>query len=167
MRRQKPELRGSLILEMLDLFGDEFDHEPASRADHMIVVRVVVMVFVIGLVVAKSDLAGESRLRQQPQRPIDRRMADRCILFLNEPVKVLDRQVFLSSKERLHYQLTLIGTPQAGRLNMFKEYRPFVRKFVLSLRHLSVLKMLSLRAKDCRDSLDRLFAHTFLSGKLQ
>lgn len=79
----------------------------------MIVMRVIVVVFEIGLVVAKTHFACEPCFGQQSQRSIDRRVTDRWISFLDEPVKVLDRQMFFRTEKDLHYQLTLICPAQS------------------------------------------------------
>jgi len=137
MGRRKPEFRSRLILKMFDLFGHELDHEAAARADHMVVMRVIVMVLEVGLVVAEPDLASKARLSQQPQSTINRRVSNGRVLFLNKAMKILDREMFFSAKKGLHYQLTLIGSTQAGGLNIFEKDRPLVRKFVFALRHRS------------------------------
>ena len=65
MSRLKSEVVCHLVLEGLDLRRKKLDHLAAFRTDHMIVMGVIVMVFVIGLIVAKSYFAGEAGLSEQ------------------------------------------------------------------------------------------------------
>jgi hypothetical protein len=55
----------------------------------MVVMLMIIVMLVIGLVVAETNLAGEPRFGQQFQRTIDSRVPDARILFLHQPIKIL------------------------------------------------------------------------------
>ena len=63
MRKSESQFVRHFILKGFDLGRNEFDNLSTIRADHVIVVIVVKMMFVIGLVVAKTDFPSESRFR--------------------------------------------------------------------------------------------------------
>ncbi len=58
MRKSEPEFVRHLLLQRFDFRRYEFDHASTLRANHVIVVFVIEMVFVIGLVIAKTHLTG-------------------------------------------------------------------------------------------------------------
>ncbi len=101
MRCPKPEFVRHLVLQGLDIGREEFNDLAALRADHVVVMLVIVVMFVVGLIVAEPNLAGESRLGKKLERSIHGCMADRGILLLNYPVKVVRGQVFLGTQKRL------------------------------------------------------------------
>src|SRR5687768_11365005 len=65
MRGAKFKLLRHLILKVLDRRRKELDHLTALRADHVIVMLMIVMMLVIRFVIAKADLAGETRFCQE------------------------------------------------------------------------------------------------------
>jgi len=54
-----------LVLQRLYLSRVKFDHSPAACAYHVIVMLMIIVVFIISLVVAKSNLTCQSGLSQQ------------------------------------------------------------------------------------------------------
>jgi len=65
MCRFKTKVVRHLILQGLDLRREKLYDLAALCTDHVIMVGVIVMMFVIGLIVAKSDLASEACLCEQ------------------------------------------------------------------------------------------------------
>lgn len=55
----KPVLGSHRVLNPFQLCGKEFDYSATLRADHVIVVLMLVVVFVVCAVVAEADLARE------------------------------------------------------------------------------------------------------------
>src|SRR5688572_17054659 len=101
----------------------------------MIVVLVVIMMLVIGLVVAKPHLTSEAGFGQKFQRSVNGRVADRRIVFLHQPIKVLAGQMLFGLKKDLHYQVALGRSAQAGLLNVLEEYLAFLLKFFFLFHH--------------------------------
>ena len=60
MRKLEAKFVRHLLLKGLYLFGNELDDLAALRTDHMIVMLVFEMVFVVSLVVAEANFASES-----------------------------------------------------------------------------------------------------------
>ncbi len=133
MCRFETKLFRHLVLQRLDVRRKELDHLSALGADHVVVVLVVVMVFVIGFVIAKTDFACKTGLGKQFERAIDRRVADGLVFAVDEQVKVVAREMLFGAQKDIEYQVTLSRTPQTRRLYMLVEYRLFDRKFVLFL----------------------------------
>lgn len=97
MRRRKLQISGNLVLQRLDLCGEELDHLAAFSADHVVMVIVIEMVFKIGLVITKSNLASKSRLGQKLECAVNGGMSDRRVLLVNQPMKVINRKMFFSA----------------------------------------------------------------------
>ena len=91
MRGPKPKTLGRFILHRFDLSRKKLDNHAAFSADHMIVMLVIVVMFVVGLVITKSDLAGQSCFGKQFQCPVNSGVPDRGICLMYQPMKILDR----------------------------------------------------------------------------
>ncbi len=81
-------LRGHCVLDCFQLRRIEFDDLSALLADHVIVVLMFVIIFVMGAPVAEADLAGQAGVGQQPQRAIDSGLAHAGILFVHQAIQV-------------------------------------------------------------------------------
>lgn len=114
----KSEVARHLVLEIFDLRTKELDDPSALKADHMVMMFVIVMVLVVCSVVPESHLAGKTSLCQQFQRAINGRQSDRRIELVDYRVKVLARQMFLRAKEGLEDQITLTGPPKPSLFDM-------------------------------------------------
>ena len=64
MRRQKSKVSRHLVLQGFDLRRKKLQYFSASRADHMIVMLMIVMMLEISLVIAKSNHSGKAGLSQ-------------------------------------------------------------------------------------------------------
>src|SRR5687768_6830686 len=65
MRRTESKFVRHFILQIFNVSREELDHLSALGTDHVIVMLMIVVVLVISLVIAKSNLAGESGLGEQ------------------------------------------------------------------------------------------------------
>src|SRR5687768_12835455 len=65
MRRLEFKLLCHLVLKVLDRRRKELDHLTALRADHMIMMLMIVMMLVIRFVIAEADFTCETRFRQE------------------------------------------------------------------------------------------------------
>ena len=136
MRKLEPEFVRHLILQSFDLRRNEFDHLAAFGTDHMIVMLVFEVVFVIGLVVAKANFTSEPGFGEQLEGAIDRRVADRRILLLDEPVQIFTGKMILFAEEDLQDQIALGGFSETRLLNVLQEDLFLFYKFFLLLHHL-------------------------------
>ena len=64
MCRPKAKVARHLILKVLNIGREKFDHFATLGTDHMIVMFVIIMMLVVGLVVAESDLACQAGFGQ-------------------------------------------------------------------------------------------------------
>lgn len=136
MGRNESKFGRGLILQVLDLGRKEFDHQTTGRTDHVIVVFVLKMVFVVCLVVAEADLAGQAGFCQQFERTINRRVADRWVAAADTVVEVLDGHVRFRPQERFHYQITLLRPAKTESPDVLEEHISLSLKFCGFLRHL-------------------------------
>src|SRR5687768_7745449 len=97
MRRTEFELLGHFVLQIFYCCREELDHLSTFRADHVIVMLMIVVMLVVGLVIAEPNLAGETGLGQKLQRSINSSMPDRGILFLHQPVEIFARQMIFGA----------------------------------------------------------------------
>ena len=116
MGRPETKVVRHLVLQRLDLCRIELDHFTAASTDHMIVVLVVVMMFVVCPVVAEPGLASKTGVSQKLERSVDRGMSDRRILSLHQPIDVFAGKVFFITKEHFQYQIALRRTAEPGSL---------------------------------------------------
>jgi hypothetical protein len=76
-------LGGHRVLDRFELSRKEFDNLPALRANHVIVMLMFVVVFVVRAPVAEADFARETGFSKQLERAIDGRLADGRVFFFN------------------------------------------------------------------------------------
>ena len=81
-------LRRHRILDRFELGRKELDDLAALRTDHVIVMLMFVVVFVVRAPVAEADFTRESGFCEQFERAIDGRLPDGRVLFFNELVEI-------------------------------------------------------------------------------
>lgn len=135
VRGPEPEMVCHLILQSLDLGRVELDHTAAVSADHVVVMLMVIVMFVIGLVVAKTDLTGKARVGQQLERSIDRSLTDVWIQPLDQLIKVFAGQMLLGTQKRLEDKIALGGTTKTGALQMLEKHFLFLCKLFVAPGH--------------------------------
>src|SRR5947209_448870 len=121
LRRLEPVPGDDCVLNGLQLGGVEFDCSAALGADHVVVVRVFVVVLVARAPVAEAHLAGESRLDQELEGTIDGGVADVRLFRLDEPVEVFARKVLLGAQEHVEDEVALRRPLQPGALYVLVE----------------------------------------------
>jgi hypothetical protein len=92
----------------------------ALRTNHMIVMLMLVIVFVVRAAVTKADFAGQSGLAQQFESAIDGRLSNSGIFFLDQSIEILTRKVIFSAQEDVENELSLRRSLQTFGLNVFK-----------------------------------------------
>src|SRR5256714_10170932 len=116
LRRAELVLSDDGVLYGLKFGGVELDGLAALGADHVVVVRVLVVVLVARATVAETNLARESGLDQELERAVDGRVADAWVFLLDEVVEVFARQVLLRSEEHVEDTVALRRALQPGVL---------------------------------------------------
>ena len=97
LRDFEPVLGGHGILNRFELGGVKLDDLSALRADHVVVMLVFVVVFVVSASIAEPDFAREPRFGKEFQGPVDCRLPDAGVFFLHEPVQVFVGEVLLGA----------------------------------------------------------------------
>src|SRR5688572_11963749 len=90
-----------LVLNSLELGRKELDDPATHCTDHVIVVLMFVVVFVVGAPVSKTYFAREPGFREEFKSAIDRCLAYGRIFFLDQTIKILNRQMCLSTQENI------------------------------------------------------------------
>jgi hypothetical protein len=126
------------ILDRLQFSRKELDDPATLRTDHVVVVLVFVIVFVVGDAIAKANFAREPRFRQKLQRTIDRGLADARVFLPDQAIKVFAGQVRFRAKEHVEDELTLRRPLESLLLNMFEKNFLFFSHWLGDLRFTSL-----------------------------
>src|SRR4051794_12204144 len=86
---------------------------------------VVVMMFVIGLVVAKPYFASQPRIREQFQRAINGGEAYTRVFFVNKTVEIFAGKMLFGRKKCFEDQITLGGFANTRIPDVVEKYRLF------------------------------------------
>ena len=106
------------LLKLADFLGKEFDRTAAIGADHVVMAAAVVLMLVAGDAVVEGDLAGQTTLRQQFQRAINRGVADAGIFFLHQAVQFVSGEMVAGFEKSMQDRVALRRLFQANRLQM-------------------------------------------------
>ena len=106
------------LLELADSPGKELDRTAAVGADHVVMAAPVVLVFVAGNAVMEGDLAGQSALGKQLQRPVNRGVADARVFFLHQAVQFVGGKMVAGFQKRAQDRVALRGLLQADTLQV-------------------------------------------------
>ena len=109
------------VLDRLQLSRKELDDPATLRADHMIVMLVLVVMFVVGNAVTETNFARESGFGQQLQRSVDRGLPDAGVFPFDEPVEILTGKMLFRPQEDIKNQVALSGALEPFLLDMFKK----------------------------------------------
>ena len=82
-------LRGHGILKRFELGRKELDNLAALRTDHVIVMLMFVVMFVVRAAVAEANFTRQARFGQQFQSAIDSSLANGRVFFFDELVEIL------------------------------------------------------------------------------
>ena len=100
-------LRGHRILNSFQLRRIKLDDLAAFGTDHVIVMLMFVVMFVMRATVAETHLTRQTSFRQQAQGAIHSRLPDCRILLPHQSIKILTLHVPLSFQEYFEDQITL------------------------------------------------------------
>ena len=114
-------LSGHGVLECFQFSRKELDDPAALGADHVIVMLMFVVVFVVRAAIAKANFARQTCFRQELQRAIDGGLTDAGIFLFDEPVKIFAGEVLLRAQEDVENQVALGGALEAFPLDVFEK----------------------------------------------
>ncbi len=117
----KSVLGGHLVLNGFQLRRVELDDLSAGRADHVIVMLMLVIVLVMGAAIAEPRFAGQPRISQKLQRAVNRGLPDVRILFAHEAKKIFARHVSFRAEKDFQDQVALRSSLEALSAKMFDE----------------------------------------------
>src|SRR5947207_2156038 len=109
------------ILNRLQLGRVELNDLPALRADHVIVMLMFIVVFVVRAPISKTYFASQSRFGQETKRAIDRSLTNGRILLAYQTVEVFAGNMPFRLQKNVKNDVTLGGSLQTLLLNMFEE----------------------------------------------
>lgn len=77
-----------LVLKRLQLGGKEFNDATTFGTNHMVVMLMFVIMFVVRNSVAEAHLAGQPRFSKKLQGPIDSSLADAWVCLFDQTIEV-------------------------------------------------------------------------------
>lgn len=114
--------RGHPILYRFEFCREKLDDLAALGTDHVIVMLMFVIVFVVGAAVSETHFARESGFSQYFKGAIDSSLADRRVFLLDELIEILIREVVFSAEENAQNEVALGRAFQPVFLNVFEKY---------------------------------------------
>jgi hypothetical protein len=111
----------NFLLQFTNLGGEELNRDSALRANHVVMIAAIELVFVARNTVVKSDLTSQSTFGQQLERAINSCETDLGIFFPGETEKFVGGEMVARLKERAENRVALIGMFQPNALQMFIE----------------------------------------------
>src|SRR5882762_1012429 len=114
-------LRRHRVLNRLELCGKKLNDAATPGTDHMIVMLMLVVMFVMRDAVAKADFARQACFGQKFQGAIDSGLADSWILFLNQTVKIFAGQMLFRTQEGVENQIALCGAFESLLLDVLEK----------------------------------------------
>ena len=114
----KAMLCGHRILKSFQLRREELYDSPTLRADHVIVVLMLVIVFVVGDAIAKANFARESRFGQKFQRAVNGGLTNGRVFLSDKAVKVFAGKMLLRAQKQIKNQVALSRALESLLLDM-------------------------------------------------
>lgn len=111
----------NLLFDLSNFLREELYRSAALCADHVMMTAPVVLMLVAGDAIMKGDLAGQPAACQQLQRPIDGGKTNARIGLLDQPMQLIDREVFASFEEGPQDGVALPGLLEADALEVAEE----------------------------------------------
>lgn len=106
------------LFQLIHFPGKEFHGTAALRANHMVMTAPVVLVFEAGNAIVEGDFAGESTLRQQLERAINRGVTNASIFLLHQAVQFISGEMVSGFQKRSQDRIALCRLLQADTLKM-------------------------------------------------
>ena len=109
------------VLQRFEFRRKEFDYLAALRTDHVIVMLMFVVVFVVRASVAKANFTREARFSEQFKRPVDSGLADGRIFLLHEPIEIFVGEMFFGTQKNIQNEVALRRALEPSFLDVFKK----------------------------------------------
>jgi hypothetical protein len=110
------------VLNCFEFSREEFDYLAALRTNHVIVVLVFIVMFVVRSPISKANLTREPGLSEELQRSVDCSLAHRWIFLFDQPIEIFMGQMLFSAKKYMEDQVSLRSAFQAFFLDVFEEH---------------------------------------------
>lgn len=98
------------ILNRFEFRRVEFDDLAATGTNHVVVVLVFVIMFVVGEPVTEANLTSQPGLGKQFQSSVNGCLAYRGVFLVHKLVEIFAGEMFFSSQKNLKDQVALSGT---------------------------------------------------------
>ena len=121
LRDFKAVLGGHGVLKSLQFSRKEFDDLAALGTDHVVVMLVFVVVFVVRASVAETNFTSEPRFSEQLKGAINRRLADRWVFFFDELVEIFVREMVFGAQKNIQNEVALRRALEPSFLDVFKK----------------------------------------------
>ncbi len=109
------------VLNRFQLRRKELDDPAALGTDHVVVVLVFVIVFVVSDAIAKANFAREPGFGQKLQRAIDSGLPDAWVFLPDQAIKIFAGEVCFRAQEDFENQVALRRALESLLLNMFEK----------------------------------------------
>jgi hypothetical protein len=109
------------VLNRLEFRRIEFNNLAALRADHVIVMLMLVVVLVVRATIAKADFARQAGFGQQPQRAIDSGLTDGRIFIADQLIQIFAGHVAFSAEKDVENEVPLSSSLKTLFLNVIEE----------------------------------------------
>src|SRR5438874_7461013 len=135
-------LCGHGVLESFEFGRVKLDDLAAVRADHVIVMLMFVVVFVMRPSIAEANLARQTRVSQQPECAIDRGLANRRVLFTHQTIKVLTGHVAFGVQKHVENKIALRRALETLLLDVLvKDFLLFGHRFSVGKQTLGTVAL--------------------------
>jgi hypothetical protein len=123
------------VLYRLQLGRKKLNDPATLGTDHMVVMLMLVIMFVVCDAVAEPNFASQAGFCQELQGTIDGSLPDAGVFLPGEPVKVFAGKVRFRPQEYLENQVALRGALESPLLDMFeKNFLLFSHFWAIQLR---------------------------------
>jgi len=119
--RQVMVLAPDFLLHFPNLGRKKFDGRAALCAHHVVMAPPVVLMFVAGDAVVKGHFAGQAAIRQKLQCAVDGGESDARVFLLDQPMKLVRREMLASFQKRSQDGTALLGLLEPDPLEVSQE----------------------------------------------
>ena len=111
-------LAADLLFQLVYLRREKLDRRVTLRADHVVVIAAIELVLIARHAVRKRDGAGQSALRQQLERTVNRGEADLGVLLADEAKQLVGGKMIAGLKKGAQDGVALVSVLEPDTLQM-------------------------------------------------
>src|SRR2546425_6621929 len=108
------------VLDRFEFSRKKLNDAAAFRADHVIVMLMLIVMFVVGATIAKANFTGQAGFSQKLQGPIDSRLPNARVIFLDQSVKVFAGKMRFRAQKDVENQIALGRAFEPSLLDVFE-----------------------------------------------